>query len=43
MLHADGHIELAPAPGKNVVVVGDLETEKITYRPGNGGAKKVLP
>jgi serine/threonine protein kinase len=43
VLHADGHIELAPAPGKNVLVVGDLETEKITYRPGGGGGKKVLP
>jgi hypothetical protein len=43
VLHADGHIELAPAPGKNVLIVGDLEAEKITYSPGGVGAKKVLP
>jgi len=42
VLHPDGHIELRPAPGKRVVVSGDLETERITYQPSGGGLKREL-
>jgi hypothetical protein len=42
VLHPDGHIELKPAAGKNVVVSGDLETERITYQPSGGGPKREL-
>ena len=43
VLHPDGRIELTPAPGQGVVVNGDLETERLTYRPAGGGGKQVLP
>jgi hypothetical protein len=42
VLHPDGRIEIAPAPGQHVVVAGDLETERITYRPSGGGPKQIL-
>lgn len=42
VLKADGSIELSPAAGRSVVVAGDLETERIEYRPDGGGAKKKL-
>lgn len=40
VLRPDGAIELRPAPGRGVTVAGDLETERLTYRPAGGGAKK---
>ena len=43
VLHPDGHIELRPAAGRNVVVAADLEAERITYLPAGGGPKRVLP
>jgi len=42
VLHPDGRIELTPAAGQHVVVAGDLETERITYRPSGGGPKETL-
>jgi hypothetical protein len=42
VLHRDGRIEITPAPGQPVVVQGDLETERITYRPAGGGVKQTL-
>lgn len=42
VLQADGSIELRPAPGRRVSVTGDLETERVVYRPDGGGAKKTL-
>ncbi len=43
VLHPDGHIELRPAAGEQVVIAGDLDVDHITYLPAGGGAKKVLP
>jgi hypothetical protein len=43
VLQSDGSIVLTPAAGKGVVIAGDVETERITYRPAAGGAKVVLP
>ena len=42
ILHPDGRIEIQPAAGKGLLVDGDLEAERITYRPGGGGAKVTL-
>ncbi|GAF48246.1 hypothetical protein [Rhodococcus wratislaviensis] len=42
VLKPDGSIELRPAPGKQVLMASDLETERIVYRPGGGGPKKTL-
>lgn len=42
-LTAAGDIELRPLPGRRVIVHGDIETEKVRYRPHNGGAKQDLP
>jgi len=42
VLRPDGSIELRPAAGRDVVVSGDLETERVTYLPAGGGAKKTL-
>ncbi len=42
VLHPDGLIEITPAAGARVLVSGDLETERITFRPGAGGAKQTL-
>lgn len=42
VLKPDGSIELHPAAGRRVVVAGDLETDRVTYRPAGGGAKKTL-
>ncbi|ACZ30971.1 hypothetical protein Xcel_1952 [Xylanimonas cellulosilytica DSM 15894] len=43
VLLPDGGIELRPAPGRRVVVAGDLETGRITYEPAGGGVKVTLP
>jgi hypothetical protein len=40
VLRPDGTIELRPAAGRNVVVTGDMETERITYLPATGGGPK---
>jgi len=40
VLRPDGTIELRPAAGRNVVVTGDMETERITYLPFTGGGPK---
>lgn len=42
VLRPDGSIELHPATDHKVIVVGDLETEKVTYRPSDGSSKKTL-
>ncbi|OBF33692.1 hypothetical protein A5724_19270 [Mycobacterium sp. ACS1612] len=42
VLKPDGSIELHPAVGRRVVVAGDLETERVIYRPAAGGTKKTL-
>lgn len=42
VLRADGAVEVRPGPGRSVVVDGDLETERITYRPAGGGPKQAL-
>jgi hypothetical protein len=42
VLHPDGRIEITPAAGRRVVIAGDLESERITYRPAGGGAKQTL-
>jgi hypothetical protein len=42
VLHADGRVEVTPAPGHRVVVAGDLETERITYLPAGGAVKQTL-
>jgi hypothetical protein len=41
-LLANGDIELKPAPGRRVVVSGELETETILYTPAGGGSKRLL-
>ena len=41
-LTANGDIELRPAPGKQVRVMGDLEAERIRFQPFGGGAKQNL-
>lgn len=43
VLRPDGSVEVRPAPGRGVLVAGDLEAERITYLPGGGGPKQVLP
>jgi hypothetical protein len=42
VITAAGEIRLRPAAGQRVVVDGDLETERILYRPSGGGAKHLL-
>jgi hypothetical protein len=42
VLHPDGSIELHPALGQSLTIGGDLNAERITYRPALGGAKKML-
>ena len=42
VLRPDGSIELRPGAGAGVTVAGDLETERVVYRPGGGGVKKTL-
>lgn len=41
-LTADGDIELAPAPGRRLLALADLECERIRYRPAGGGLKQDL-
>lgn len=43
VLRPDGGIEITPGAGERVVIGGDVETERITYRPAGGGPKRVLP
>jgi hypothetical protein len=43
VLRPDGAIELRPAAGRGVTVAGDIETERVVYRPAGGGAKQTLP
>jgi hypothetical protein len=42
VIHADGSIEIIPAPGKGMRIAGDVETEHIRYLPAGGGFKKDL-
>ncbi len=42
LLNADGDIELQPAPGRRLLVHGDLEAERIRYQPAGSGIKKDL-
>jgi hypothetical protein len=42
VLYPDGHIELNPAAGQDLVVNADLNVGRITYQPGGGGAKVTL-
>lgn len=41
-LTAQGDIELQPAPGRRVLVLADLEAERIRYQPSGGGGKTNL-
>lgn len=41
-LTAQGDIELQPASGRRVLVLADLEAERIRYQPGGGGGKTTL-
>ncbi len=41
-LTAQGDIELRPAPGRRVLVLADLEAERIRYQPSGGGGKTDL-
>lgn len=41
-LESDGTIRLAPAPGRKVVLAGDVEAERVRYLPSGGGAKQDL-
>lgn len=41
-LNAAGEIELQPAAGRRVRVLGDIETERIRYQPAGGGGKRDL-
>ena len=43
VIRSNGRIEITPAAGEPLIVAGDLETERITYRPAGGGIKRVLP
>ena len=43
VLRPDGGIVITPAAGHEVVIAGDVETERITYRPAGGGNKRALP
>lgn len=43
VLHPNGHIELRPAAGQQVIIAGDLDVGHITYLPAGGGVKQVLP
>ncbi len=36
---ADGDIELKPAAGRRVLMLGDIEAERVRYQPSGGGAK----
>lgn len=38
LLRADGSILLQPAPGRKVVLGGDLEAQRIRYQPSGGGS-----
>jgi hypothetical protein len=42
VLQPDGSIEMRPAPGKGVLIAGDIETERVVYQPAGGGLKKTL-
>jgi hypothetical protein len=42
LLNATGDIELRPAPGRKVIVQGDIEAEHIRYRPAGGAVKQDL-
>ncbi len=42
LLNAAGDIELRPAPGRKVIVQGDLEAEHVRYLPGGGTLKQDL-
>lgn len=42
VLHADGSIEISPAPGRGVRIAGDVEAERIRYLPAGGGPKRDL-
>lgn len=42
LLNAAGDIELRPAPGRKLIVQGDLETEHIRYLPAGGTVKQDL-
>lgn len=42
VLRPDGSIELRPASGRTVVVAGDLDAERVVYRPAGGGTKRAL-
>ena len=41
-LEADGDIRLSPVAGRNVVITGDLEVERVRYLPASGLPKKTL-
>jgi len=41
-LSADGDIHLAPAPGRQIVLDGPLEAQRISYLPQAGGARQTL-
>lgn len=38
----NGDIRLEPASGRNIVLAGPLEAERITYQPHNGAARQTL-
>lgn len=42
LLNAAGDIELSPAPGRKLIVHGDIEAEHLRYQPSAGGAKQDL-
>jgi len=41
-LAASGDVRIAPAPGRQIVLEGPLEAERITYLPGGGGPRQTL-
>jgi hypothetical protein len=41
-LRADGAISIAPAPGRTIVLAGDLEAEHVRYLPAGGLVKQDL-
>lgn len=42
VLHADGQIELRPAPGRRVVVAGDVDVDHVTYLPAGSTIRRSL-
>jgi hypothetical protein len=41
-IETDGTIRLTPAPGRRVVIAGDVDVDRVTYLPSAGLPRKTL-